>query len=823
MAKIVFMMNRITFIMNRKNRILLVAILLFCFTSHGFAQTIQGTVKSAKDNNPVMFANVALLKASDSSFIKGTTCDDKGRFHLETTAEQDSLWLRVSAIGFENQLVAISLPFPNDILELPSILLNEGVVTLDEVVITDKKPLYAVDGEKHLYNVSEDPSVQTGTASDALQNAPGVEVDAEGNITLRGTQSVEIWINDRPSHMSAEGLKQYIKMMPANTIERIEVISNPSARYGGGGSVVNIVTTAKIKRNEFFSFGANADSRPYVCPWISYVYANKKFSFNIYANCDYDEDVSDQRGSGMLLTDAGDTSRTQSFNSHQRSQCFHSYLYLNGHYDFDSVRTLSFWGGVYPASIHAVSYTEMTRTELLLSPSDYSYRDDDSARIPQMGYYGGLDYTHLIDTNGQRLSISSNANGFGSLFESQSSRCYAQLPQYDFVKKAKGHTPLSCNLSLEVDYTLPFAKRWEFELGGGVSYDRHSYGYAVDSILSEGTAHDALRSYNQQDAVFKYFGYATLLRRFGNFSVKVGTNAGQKFLSGDWNGYTRDSVNRSYFVWIPSVHLSYHTESMHNFSLSYTRRTSVPTPGQLTSFVEYSTDSYSVGNPNLQPSFTHNLECSWDKYFEHFGSVGIQGFYQASIDEVGTLLDIAYCDVFGRNVSFSHPVNIGGSSLGGASINLTYRPTAFFNARLSATAYWCEYNVQYRPNQMYADDGWTGQFRLNVWTKLWKKVQLFSTLNYRTQAIGVFSISSPCFTADMGLSADFFDRKLSLYFNVKDIFNTNIDSWKNTSPYNNNEGTMRTNSRYVSFGLTLRFGKMELEDQARQGNSSPEI
>lgn len=804
--------------MNGKNRILLIAtLLLVSFSSHCFAQTIRGTVKNANDNNPVMFANVALLNAVDSTFIKGTTCDDKGRFHLETTSEQDSLWLRVSAIGFENQIVAIDVPSSNDVLELPSILLNEGALTLDEVVITDKKPLYAVDGEKHLYNVSEDPSVQTGTASDALQNAPGVEVDAEGNITLRGTQSVEIWINDRPSHMSVEGLKQYIKMMPANTIERIEVISNPSARYGGGGPVVNIVTTAKIKRNEFFSFGTNADSRPYVCPWVSYVYANKKFSFNIYVNGDYNEDVSDQSGSGMLMTDIGDTSRTQSFNSHQQTQRFHSYLYLYGHYDFDSVRTLSFWGGVYPANNRSVGYTEMTRTELLLSPSDYSYRDDDSARIPQMGYYGGLDYTHLIDTNGQRLSISSNFNGFGCLYESRSSRCYAQLPQYDFVKKAKGRTPLSCNLSLEVDYTLPFAKRWELELGGGVSYDNHSYDYSLDSILSDGMAHDYLRSYNQEDAVFKYLGYATLLRRFGNFSVKVGINAGQKFLRGTWNGSMQDDVSRNYFVWIPSVHLSYHTENMHNFSLSYTRRTSVPTPGQLTSFVEYSTDSYSVGNPNLQPSITHNLEGSWDKYFEHFGSVGIQGFYQASIDEMGTLLDIAYSDVFGCNVPFSHPVNIGSSSLGGASINITYRPTAFFNARFSATAYRCAYNVQYRPNQMYADDGWTGQFRLNVWTKLWKKVQLFSTLNYRTQAIGLFSVSSPCFTADMGVSADFFDRKLSLYFNVNDIFNTNINSWKNTSPYNNNVGTLHTNSRYVSFGVTIRFGKMELESQARQG------
>ena len=86
-----------------------------------------------------------------------------------------------------------------------------------------------MDGEKNMYNTKEDASIQTGTASDALQNAPGVEVDAEGNITLRGVSSVEIWVNDRPSHMNEEALKQYIKQLPANAIERIEVIANPSA------------------------------------------------------------------------------------------------------------------------------------------------------------------------------------------------------------------------------------------------------------------------------------------------------------------------------------------------------------------------------------------------------------------------------------------------------------------------------------------------------------------------------------------------------------------------------------------------------------------
>ncbi|MBQ7280183.1 MAG: Plug domain-containing protein [Bacteroidales bacterium] len=120
-----------------------------------------------------------------------------------------------------------------DTTKTDSIQLSPSAKTMKRVTISANKPLYAVDGEKQLYNTAEDPSVQTGTASDALQNAPGVEVDAEGNITLGGSQGVEVWINDRPSNLSGESLRQYIKTLPTNAIERIEVITNPSARYGG--------------------------------------------------------------------------------------------------------------------------------------------------------------------------------------------------------------------------------------------------------------------------------------------------------------------------------------------------------------------------------------------------------------------------------------------------------------------------------------------------------------------------------------------------------------------------------------------------------------
>ncbi|MBQ7062437.1 MAG: TonB-dependent receptor plug domain-containing protein [Bacteroidales bacterium] len=142
-----------------------------------------------------------------------------------------------------------------------------------------------MDGEKNIYNVADDPTVQSGTTEDALQNTPGVTVDVEGNITLRGVSSIEIWIDDKPSNLSAENLKTWLQTLPASAIDHIETITNPSAKYATEAeAIINIITRAHVKKNHFLSFGLNGATQPYLSPWLSYTWANDKLSFNIYGS-----------------------------------------------------------------------------------------------------------------------------------------------------------------------------------------------------------------------------------------------------------------------------------------------------------------------------------------------------------------------------------------------------------------------------------------------------------------------------------------------------------------------------------------------------------
>ena len=182
---------------NFKKTFLLFAALFPCFAAIAQNQ-VKGSLTDVKDGKPLMYVNCVLLKVQDSSFAYGTTSDDKGAFAFRQVAKGSYL-LRVSCVGYETYWQSVDVSGDADLGKLS---IHKTSTSLSTVTVTAKKPLYAVDGEKQMYNVTEDPSVQTGTASDVLQNAPGVEVDAEGNITLRGTTSVEIWINDRPSHMN---------------------------------------------------------------------------------------------------------------------------------------------------------------------------------------------------------------------------------------------------------------------------------------------------------------------------------------------------------------------------------------------------------------------------------------------------------------------------------------------------------------------------------------------------------------------------------------------------------------------------------------------
>ena len=793
------------------------AVMLLVFFSFGGAvkaQNLQvkGMVVDAQTGEPMPFVNVALMRPADTVFMRGATTDFNGRFAIEEVTAGDYL-MQASFVGYLTVLKDLNVL--DDIKDL-KIELQQGT-TLEEVQVVAQKPLYVMDGEKNMYNTKEDPSIQTGTASDALQNAPGVEVDAEGNITLRGVSSVEIWINDRPSHMNEEALKQYIKTMPAGAIERIEVITNPSARYSTSGGVINIVTNQTVKRNELLCLGVRGTTTPVIAPWLSYVWANEKVDFNIYLSGNYGRQESAADGTATLFDANGDTSRYQEYTTKNRMPYYGGYAGINVNWNIDSMTHLSAWAGAYPywdrnSFDHSYTYYEY---QPALTDLSYNYTERNNGF--SSGAYAGAWFEHRYDTTGRKLSVNFNGNYWSNGGYSDQHRDYRSATLTDFTRHLTGDM-FNGSGELNVNYTLPLKHDYTIEAGAELGYGYSRNNELYDSLLPSGDwSSMPYRSYVSNGTAFEPNVYLTAQKRWGGFTAKAGLRYDNNFKSGmiEHPGLgDRQSIDTVFSGLIPSIHLSYQTKTFTSYSFSYTRRFSHD--GDLSSYLPfriYDDYSFRTGNPNLLMSYTHNLEAAWSKYLMGFGMVSLNAYWRANTNEIGNMTAAAIDPVLGPYmVNYTFPDNIGSSHTEGIEANITYRPTGFFNVRFNASLF----NYGYNYND-FSDSKLSYSFRLNVWAKVWNKLEIFANGSYSSPHLGLYTITNPNKRFDFGVSSDFFNRQLSVNLTVNDIFGWAEWGSNTTAPQYQTTGSQRWNTRFVSFGLTWRIGKMELESKARQG------
>ena len=799
---------------------------------------VVGVLRDAKTGEFMPYVNVAVLDSVDNEFVKGGISNMDGVFEINEVP-QGSFVLRISAIGYESYMHPFKV---TNNTNLGTLRINPGVTSIGEVTVAAERPLYAMEGEKLIYNVSEDPSIQTGTTEDALQNAPGVEVDVEGNITLRGVSSVEIWVNDKPSKLTEENLKTYLQTLPANAIARIETITNPSAKYATEAeAVINIVTSAHIKSNQFISFGVNGSSQPFVSPWVSYMWKKEKWSINVFASGRYSDRINTTNSWELKREDA-DTPGTydsvwyKTTSQKEDSRGISGNVFMNVNYEIDSTSDISFDGGGFYNNNRNFGMRREEQT-FYMQPVDsvLAYRMGDTT-LSQSGFgHVGVDYTKKFDEKGHNLRIGLNSRFNKNTSDYYNNRLYDVYFDLDenryLLNKQTGF-----GFNLDARYNRPYSDDGELSYGLRADYQKDNSDYKR-FYSNDGGIHydsvDVLRTYHFNGSETGLNADVNWTHRWGGFTLSTGLGIG-----GDRIGYAYFSEmpfaddSTLYFLNVrPSLHLTYRTESMHNWKLNYSMRMSHPGEDQISTFRRYGDDSYSTGNPNgLKNGYTHNMEAGWQKFFERFGNIGLEAYGRWSTNEISRLTDAEYDDYLERIVSYSIPYNMGTSWRYGASLNMTYRPSGFFNVRLYANVYDYGYRMEYDRidemgnivHKMDANEKWSWSVRVNAWAKLFDRLQVTASANYSSPTISLMSERKARYYLNMGLRSDFFKRRLSVFVNVQDIFNwgAKIGSGSsNTNPYYLSDVTRKmVNSRYISAGFTLRFGKMELERQAKEGD-----
>ena len=786
----------------------------------GFSQqtsknySIEGHLLDSLTKEVLPYANVGILKRSDTTFIKGTTSDNNGLFLIKGL-DSGSYFLRISYMGYPSSLIPVNLN--EKVSNIGNILMSKAVQNLEAVEIKADKLMYQYEADKKVYNVSEDPSVQTGSASDALQNAPGVWVDLEGNITLRGVSNVEIWINDKPSRIPADGLKTYLQQLPANTLERIEVMTNPSAKYSasGTGGIINIITKQKIKKNFLLSFGLNAGTQPQLNPWISFVWSNEKWKFNLYTAHSSMSYIWNSSSVGLVKNGINDL---YSFNSSSTSRSDYTWntAYFDSEYNFsEKTRANVYFGGSFSNGENNSSsinerYVIVDSTTFTIQRKDYNESEGNNWYLGGSFNHDFVPQRHYITLDfslGQWLNNNTSEN---------SEMIYSDI---DRNRKFKTSNNLDGDwYDVDFKYFNNFDSISTIESGFSLNYSPFNQESPVDTFNfnSESWMHSDLFS-NYKDA------YSKKANVFVSWSQKIKSFTYKAGLRGEYQHNFLNSIpmasqlSRDYLGLYPSAHLSYQTKKMFSYTLSYSRRVEYPQIWYMDPFIDYQNEeSIWKGNPDLKPAFTNSFEFGASKYFQKVGYLSLSLYHRRTDKSHTNTMEAVYDTYLQRYTVYSFMTNSGKDIFTGGDVTFTFRPKPNINVMINGNFY---------NKDIYADLG-SYVVSKNQFSYDGKLIINGTFLkNYQIQMMGFYKSKNPTLQGsskemlfvNASLRADFFKRKFSVSLSAQDIFDTQRSSEFTETPTLVSNDKSWSNSRYYVIGLTFRFGKIELEKDQKSG------
>lgn len=587
------------------------------------AETINGSVIN-QHGEAMPFVTISVL-SSDSTLLTGAITDDDGKYQVNVQRDKGKgtkdLIIQASYVGYQTAFGG------------PDFVLKEETEHLKELEVKAKKPLIERQMDKLVVNVSASPLSAGSNGNDILKRAPGVRIDKDGNITVNG-KSVEIWIDGKPSYLSGQQLKAMLDGTDGNTIEKIEIISNPSAKYdaSGQGGIINIKTKRNMMRglNGMLSAAYGGMYFGDVKRWLSTEYASlnlnyrseKTYTFGQFTQVFAQNDINFETGRTVPASET--TPALSNYSNSGYNVNFQYYMLKVGNdWYIDSLNTLGF--------ILNVPYMDMHQKILDGRNTAYTAVGKDTTRsltsadmhlkAPQ--HTANLNYTHTFNSELEReLTVNVDYNRYNNGMTNLRSTAYD--------KPVEGHTGLGMDInsrqivdiySAKLDFQTKFWQTGMIECGVKYALSSTDNHMTTDSLL-DGTSIGVTPSdFRYQEHVAA--AYITAGKQFGeHWSVKLGLRGEYTYSYGDW--LSADSVTRkSYFNPFPTAYVGYTSSPLGKLqqpisvSASYTRRIKRPSYYMLNPFVTYvDAYSYQKGNTTLLPEFNNDVELhfSWTQY-----------------------------------------------------------------------------------------------------------------------------------------------------------------------------------------------------------------
>ena len=708
---------------------------------------------------------------------------------------------------------------------LDSIDAKMKLMKLKEISVTAPKPVYSMTGEVVNYNVENDETVAGLTAFDAIRNAPTVQVDEEGNITMRGSEKVEVWLNGQPTGMNGQTLKAFFESMPAEALARVEVIKNPSAKYmvEDGSHILNIVTSARLRTSQLLIVGLSGNTRPYYSPWFSYVRNTDRMKFSFHLAGSRSHFLSDGSGADTLYQ-GGAIASLRSYDNRFDGARINGSNVIHFDYKIDSMTDFSLMSwNMLSANYDDYRTVDYDHIDSLPAAAHYRYSYSTSTQSWYFNGFTNFDIKHKFDKHGHNLTFGGVWNYLFMADDILAQRMVTLggglpmgLTPYD--RTSNGHSRRN-TVDLSLSYNRPLTEsddlnlRVGFRPYGNTHADRTIY--YLDTLTGSHSLADSLRNGVTDSYSHLVYLSASWRHEWQRTTLSLDLLASQNWLHIDNTGLFPDDTLYRFFDIKPSVGLTYRTESMHYFRFNYSLSFSNPSGSDLTTTRIYADDSYSVGNRDLHSSRTHRASFSWNRYFEKIGNAGLEAYANYTTDGIESITATTPgVDPFlGRTVYYSMPYNVSTSFKYGLDANFTYRPAAWASLSLNGSLY----------HQGFALEGEELQQRLSwntyvrLWVKVAKLVGIDANISYGTPTIGLYSETERNLTVGLGASATLCDGRLALNVSVSDIFDNNLYQSRTSAPSYASSESDHSALRYVTFGLSWRFGKLDLEWQASGG------
>lgn len=808
-------------------------ILLSAWGALAAQNKVSGRLLDAATRKPLDFANISLFKAQDSIPLTGVITDADGLFTF-TNLQNGSYTVLCSFMGYTSQTKKLTLSGAP--VNLGKIYLEEDSKQLQEVEVVAQGTTMRFELDKKVFSVDQNIASTGGSASDVLENIPSVDVDQEGNVSLRNSENVEIWINGKPSGITADNQAQIMNQLPAESIKEIEIITNPSAKYSpeGTAGVINLVMKKDRKAGYYGSVNAGIQY-----PWGGIpggnVGVNLNFSKGIvdaYLNVGYQYRTS----KGSNLTDrktidpeTGDTlTFLQTRGSNSRGG---GGLFVRAGVDLHLTdrSTLGFSGfGIMANKDHSTNSNSylLTRYADLDTLRSYSRLNEGAGQHP--GGNARIDYQ--VEFNKRHILFASASY---NNFNFNQDNTYTQIER-DTLRQSQTNTNKDQMVQLKVDYEFKPTQQSRLEAGWETDLAWRTTQADAYNLLSDNQAQ--LKPYyndfvNNEQIHALYVTYGN--RFWDKFSVQVGLRGEymQRHLSTTFydQNETLQTVARdtSYFQLFPSVYLSYSFPHGHELQVNYTRRINRPRGHQINPWQNFS-DSTNIqyGNPDLLPSYASSVELNYLKTWEkHTLSVGLYYRYADGIVQnikymEGEVMKNTYINIAKRQNMGAEIV--AKNRLFGELLQLTTSLNFYYNT-LSGAEYHSTLNgapvdVQLSPQKIFA---WSA--KINAAFLFTKTFSGQISASYRSPRVVAQGTSSHSYFIDLGLRKTFLDKQLALSLNVRDLLNSRsrtTTTWANNFwQYQQN----KRNSRTISLTISYNFGNMKGKKDKKQPKSDVSI